>query len=260
MQEFFHLENRAVIEITGSQTKQFLQGLITNDVSKIAEGEFMYAFMLTPQGRFLYDFFITEKRDKLLIDCQKSKVEDIIKKLNMYKLRAQVTILPTELQVYAAFSRIDQGFSADPRNDKMGFRSLRASLSDSQPAPFHHYELKRIDLLIPDADIDFIPERSFPLEYGANELNAIDYQKGCYVGQELTARTHHRGTIRKKICKLEFTGEAPEKGVEITSHAGHKVGIILGSSGTVGLGLINMDDFRAHQPVHGMKVFADAVT
>ncbi len=259
MQEFFHLENRAVIEITGSQTKQFLQGLITNDVSKIVEGKFMYSLMLTPQGRFLYDFFITEQGDKLLIDCQKSKVEDIIKKLNMYKLRAQVAILPTELQVYAAFSRIDQGFAADPRNDKMGFRSLRALLPDSPSASFDHYELKRIELLIPDADKDFIPERSFPLEYGSNELNAIDYQKGCYIGQELTARTQHRGTIRKKLCKLEFTGVAPEKGSEINSHAGHKVGIVLGSLGQMGLGLINMDDYIAHQPVNGIKVFADAV-
>lgn len=260
MPEFFHLENRAVIEVTGPQNKQFLQGLITNDVSKIAEGAFIYALMLTPQGRFLYDFFITEQGGRLLIDCQKSKVEEIIKKLNMYKLRAQVAVTPTELQVYAAFSQIDPEFYADPRNARMGFRSLRSTLFASQPALFQHYEMKRIELLIPDADKDFIPERSFPLEYGANELNAIDYQKGCYVGQELTARTQHRGTVRKKLCKLEFTEAAPEKGSEINSHAGHKVGIVLGSLGTVGLGLINMEDFHAYQPVHGIKVFADAAT
>lgn len=259
MQEFFHLENRAVIEVSGLHARQFLQGLITNDVNKVAEGEFIYALMLSPQGRFLYDFFITGQGDKLFLDCQKSKVDEVIKKLNIYKLRSQVTISPIELKVCAAFTQIDKGFFADPRHVKMGFRSLRASLPNSRPTPFHHYELKRINLLIPDADKDFIQERSFPLEYGANELNAIDYKKGCYVGQELTARTQHRGTIRKQICKLEFASAPPEKGTEIISQEGYTVGIVLGSCEHIGLGLVNIEDFRAHQPVLGLKVVTDAV-
>ncbi len=235
---FSILKNRGVIKISGKDAKPFLQGLITNDINNIGEDKFLYAMMLSPQGRFLYDFFIIKQGDDILLDCPKISMGEITKKFQMYKLRSEVEIMETDLLVYASLTP-KVGFFPDPRNFKMGYRSV--SMHEGH-GDFIEYEKLRIENVIPDADKDFIFNRSLPLEYGANQLNAIDYKKGCYVGQEVTARTNYRATIRKKLYKFTAVESLPKE--EEIKVGEYKIGIILGMEGGEGLCLLNVEEYE----------------
>ena len=221
------LHNRAVIRISGEDKSDFLQGLITNDINKPKP---IYAALLTPQGKYLFDFIIYEDYDSFLLDCEAARKGELIKKLSMYKLRAKVEIedLPN-WKVYSG-DGVD-----DPRNAKLGKRLVAESSYDE--GDFAEYEKIRILLGVPDS-ADFIPEKSFIQQYRFDELNGIDYEKGCYVGQEVIARTHYKGTIRKTIFKLE--GDLPNFGEDIM-HDGKKIGLMLNSSENLGLALCDIE-------------------
>lgn len=232
------LDKRSVIAISGPDRKFFLQGLITNDINKINKDQAVYSLMLNPQGRFLYDFFIFEDNEYLLLDCSKDRQDEIINKLLFYKLRAKVRIEKKEdLLVFSSIlnQSIDTPFyliSSDPRSSKMGFRILKKKelVQDSieKIIEKNFYDYNRISLKIPD-DSDLFYDKSLPVEYGFDNFNAIDYQKGCYIGQEVTARTHYKGMIRKKIFLVEAKiCQQLEKGTEIND--GNKnIGVILSS-------------------------------
>jgi folate-binding protein YgfZ len=244
------LNNRCVISISGADRKTFLQGLITNDINKVSETQAIYTLMLSPVGRFLYDFFIIEKGDKLLVDCCKERVDEIVQKLSFYKLRSKVEIAKENFAVIVSKSEI--GF-VDPRNSKMGYRDFAPNHLNLKPLSQRtlgsqdagrdpsvrwddgvnddnesEYNFHRINLKIPD-DSDLTYDKSFPLEFGFDNFNAIDYKKGCYVGQETTARTHYKGIIRKKIFLAEIVSQTQiEKGTEIETED-KKIGEILSS-------------------------------
>ncbi len=254
------LRDRALIEIAGEDRKKFLQGLITNDVNKASEQKLIYSAMLNSQGRFLYDLFIFEIGDKLMLDCFATRRDEIFQKLNFYKLRSKVTLTKNdELAVTQDFS---QGQFADPRHLELGFRTYSSSTSQISENSYH---AKRITLKIPESEHDLTYEKSFILEFGFDDLNAIDYQKGCYVGQELTARTHYTGQIRKKLFHIKIDGEiTPEKNSEITCDA-KPAGLILSStfleSQLHALALIklpddiNFDDFSQKLKFESCKIF-----
>ncbi len=242
------LQDRTLIEIAGEDRKKFLQGLITNDVNKATAENLIYAVMLNAQGRFLYDFFIFEKDEKLMLDCFAPRRDEILQKLSFYKLRSKVTLQKNdELQVSQNFSNV--GFP-DPRHPSLGHRSYAKNESAQSEDSYH---LARILNKIPESEHDLTYEKSFILEFGFDELNAIDYKKGCYIGQELTARTHYLGQIRKKVLHIkivdfnktnnlvdsqraafrestQFSSKSVSflKGVELTCE-GKSVGIILSS-------------------------------
>ncbi len=217
-----HLKDRAIIEIGGADRKKFLQGLITNDVEKTSATNLIYAVMLNAPGRFLYDFFIFDDGEKIVLDCLAARRDEIFQKLNFYKLRSQVVIKKNdELKVIS--NENGQGF-LDPRNPKLGHRLYGNATCDS----LTNYELLRISLKVPESESDLTYEKSLILEFGFDDLNAIDYNKGCYVGQELTARTHYRGEIRKKIFHVKLVTNQAEKNSEIYCE-GKSVGIILSS-------------------------------
>lgn len=219
-----HLIDRAIIAISGPDRKKFLQGLLTNDVEKASTTNLIYTTMLNAQGRFLYDFFIFEINENLMLDCLATRRDEIIQKLSFYKLRAQVAIKKEET-IKVISSTDDKGFS-DPRNAKLGYRFYSADDVDASLLDSYHYQ--RISLKIPESEHDLTYEKSFILEFGFDDLNAIDYNKGCYVGQELTARTHHRGEIRKKIFHVKISTKCAEKNSEIYCE-GKSVGLILSS-------------------------------
>lgn len=232
MNKITKLENRAVIEIAGDDRKKFLQGLITNDINKSSETNLLYSAMLSASGRFLYDFFIQEKNEKLLLECDSIRAEEIVKKLNFYKLRAQVKISKNE-DLFVAQSFENVGL-ADSRCKNLGQRIYLENSAEKnfQIEDSAKYHATRIANKIPEGELDLFYEKSIILEFGFDELNAIDYQKGCYVGQELTARTHYKGEIRKKLFHVEISqvsaDEKISKGLEIT--CGTEIaGIILGS-------------------------------
>lgn len=220
-----HLSSRSVIEIGGHDRKKFLQGLITNDVEKASAVSLVYSAMLNSQGRFLYDFFIFEDGEKLLLDCDNQRRDEIFKKLNFYKLRSQVEIKKND-QIKIFSNQNSQGF-IDPRNPKLGYRLYSSDLNADNESQAE-YDFARISLKIPESELDLTYEKSFILEFGFDELNAIDYNKGCYIGQELTARTHYRGEIRKKIFHVKIATDIIEKNTEIYCE-GKLAGIILSS-------------------------------
>lgn len=227
-------ENRAIIEIKGEERKSFLQGLITNDVKKANSENLIYAVMLSPQGRFLYDFFIFENNESLFLDCFAPRRDEIIKKLNFYKLRSKIEIIKNDELLVAQFLGLNNSELKkfpDPRHKNLGFRCY---IENSQKDNFEieassKYDFLRISNKIAESELDLTYDKSFILEFGFDDLNAIDYKKGCYVGQELTARTHYRGEIRKKLVHVTIDNLIEiEKGQEISCE-GKSVGIVLSS-------------------------------
>ncbi len=229
-----NLKNRSIIEILGDDRKSFLQGLITNDINKASPNNLIYSAMLNATGRFLYDFFIFESDEKLVLDCSNLRRDEILKKLNFYKLRAKVNLRKNdELLVAQSFT---QHHFVDPRNKEMGYRIYKtaAELSaiEKELMSEDFYNFNRIQNKIPESENDLTYEKSLILEFDFDSLNAINYEKGCYIGQELTARTHYKGEIRKKIFHIiipQTQNNKVEKGSEISCE-GKSVGIILSSS------------------------------
>lgn len=218
------LSDRSIIEITGPDNKKLIQGLITNDINK-AKDNLIYTAMLNNKGRFLHDFFIFESKDVLFLDCHQNQRDQIIKKLSFYKLRSTVEILKNdELKVFSNNEKI--GF-IDPREEKLGYRSYKKFEKEDDSTNTYHQ--KRIELKIPDGEYDLTIEKSLILEFNFDNLHAISYEKGCYIGQELTARTHHTGQIRKKLYFVKIdTNMSIEKNTKITCK-NDDCGIILSS-------------------------------
>jgi hypothetical protein len=238
MSKFVWLKHRCVFEISGQDRHSFLQGLITNDVNKVKDNQLIYSAMLNSQGRFLYDFFLFEKEEKIFVDCFSEKQEEIIKKLNFYKLRSKVEIKKNEeIHVIQNLAEnIDiflENKFIDPRFNQLSsriyatqeeFKLIKKDLLSEE-----EYHFIRIKNKICEGEIDLTFEKSFILEFGFNQLNAVDYNKGCYIGQEPTARTHHLGEIRKKIFHITFDRNLnPEKNSEIYCEE-KSVGVVLSS-------------------------------
>lgn len=202
------LEKKSVIKITGQDALVFLQGLITNDIKNASKDTLIYALMLTPQGKFLYDFFIQKIEDGYLLEIPKTYQEEIVKKLNFYKLKAKVEIAKTTLKVFVIWENDTFGLK-DPRG--IFFRLYSQQFPKDTKGSYQEYNLLRIKNTIVCGQEDLISGQSFPLQFNMNEMNAIDYLKGCYVGQEVTARSHHRGKIKKQIKTIISDGIFEEK-------------------------------------------------
>ena len=196
------LNNRSIIEISGSDRFNFLQGIITNDINKIKNGNIIYSAMLNPQGRFLYDFFIFENDQKIFLDCSSFRSDELLKKLFFYKLRSDVAInLNKEISIVLNF---DYKNFKDPRFNSKYSRSYikNDEIENYQLEDESNYHIERYNNKIAEGEYDLFYDKSFILEYGFNNMNAIDFGKGCYVGQEVVARTHYRGEIRKEVHQI----------------------------------------------------------
>ena len=227
---YSRLKNRGVIKIAGEDRFSFLQGLLTQNISvEYDKGDCYYGLMLTPQGKFLYDCFIFYNDDYILLDCQKLYINQIVERLQKHKLRAKITTedVSDVFYVVTSFDKIEEKFLIDPRSKKMGFRCCTDNYRDYNSQFINEYEIRRISLLIPDADSDLDFFKSFPLHYGMDKINAIDFEKGCYIGQEVTTRTYRRGVIRKKLVGFIIsTNIAIEKGTEVLM-SGNNIGATL---------------------------------
>jgi len=196
------LENRAVILVSGADAESYLQGLITNDIKKAHEHNLLYAAVLTPQGKILFDFLISKTSEGFLLDILAIRAEALIKRLNMYKLRSAVEI--KLLPDYKVYHTANAGLP-DPRNNKIGNR-LITNAAQQVTGDFADYEKKRIEAGLPESE-DFIYEDDFPLQCSFEELNGVSFDKGCYVGQEVTARTKYKGNIKYAFYKI--TSDTP---------------------------------------------------
>jgi len=220
---YVNLEDRAVIDVSGDDALSFLQGLITNDMDHVNETQAIYAALLTPQGRFLHDFFIIEYLGRFLIDIDAQHAAAFIKRLSLYKLRARVevsditalwtvyAIIADNKQIRIPKTKSNGPIFKDPRHAKLGYRSIapRGStfLSGTKEISGLEYESLCVSLCIPRTGRELIPEKSFPLDYGFEELNGVDFKKGCYVGQEVIARMKHRGLAKRRLFLIETSAD-----------------------------------------------------
>jgi hypothetical protein len=281
---FVLLEDRGVVRIAGPEARSFLQGLVTNDVEKAVFGRVVYAAMLTPQGKYLHDFFIIALPDEngdeaLYLDCERKRAADLVSKLTTYKLRAKVMI-ENVTDRYRAIAMLGDGphdsealhgfegrggpFAGgvcyvDPRYAGVGARALlaNAAFSELMEAEFkeqapEYYERQRIYYGLPDGSRDLEIGKSMPLEANFDQINAVDWEKGCYVGQELTARTHYRGLVRKRLLPAEIEGPLPAFGTSIMA-GGEEIGEMRTSFDGYGIGFFRVESLvkavQADQPV-----------
>jgi tRNA-modifying protein YgfZ len=252
------LEDRSVVALSGPGARTFLQGLITNDVEKIAPGRAVYAALLTPQGKILFDFLITEGDGALLLDCARAGRDALVKRLSMYRLRAKVEIAPRDqLSVLAGLTGrpAERGITfEDPRLGSLGHRTIGATAEMPTAALGPEaYLAHRLDLGVPEAG-DFGSDKTFALDAGLDELHAVDFEKGCYVGQELTARMKHRGTARKRLLVVD-AGQELAAGVELRA-GGHSIGEVVSVYGRQGFGLVRLDRL---EEAAGAAIEADGV-
>lgn len=254
------LSGRGVIRVSGEEARSFLQNLVTNNVEKAKGAQAVYSALLTPQGKFLFDFFISEDPaapGALLLDCDGARAGDLVKRLSMYKLRAKVDIEDKsgEFAVIAFWngdvSPMPEGPGLpDPRHAAMGRRAIlpkdgveaAIAAAGAEQAPETAWHSHRIGLGIGDAAQDFEPDRTFPLEVNFDELNGIDFHKGCYIGQEVTSRTKRRGSVRKRLLPVHVEGEMPKRGTPVKGGA-REVGTIFSTDAETerALALIRLD-------------------
>jgi tRNA-modifying protein YgfZ len=220
--QFAILETRGVLEIGGPDRADFLQGLISNDVTRLDQGHAIYAALLTAQGRYLHDFFLVAQGDSYLLDGEAARLPDLTRRLTMYRLRSKVTLTPRpDLAVCVAFSGETPSLPgvsfADPRNPALGFRAIaaRETLAGLANADDAEYDRLRLSLGIPDGSRDLVPEKSLLMESGFDALNGIDWSKGCYIGQELTARMKYRALVKKQLMPVSVEGPMPAPGTAI---------------------------------------------
>jgi folate-binding protein YgfZ len=245
------LADRAVFRVTGTDARKFLQGMLTNDVGKLADGEAMHAGLLAPQGKILFELFLIAAKDDFLIDVAKDKMAELIKRLGFYRLRSKVEMAEEPgLKVAAVWGgspRLPEGAISyvDPRLAALGSRVLLpsgASVSElgCGSATEADYHAMRIKLGVPQGGIDYSFGDTFPHEALFDQLNGVDFKKGCYVGQELVSRMEHRGLARKRIVPVEGEAELPPPGTPVTAD-GVPIGTLGSSSGASGLALIRLD-------------------
>jgi folate-binding protein YgfZ len=252
------LPDRGVVKVAGEDARDLLNGLITTDVDRLKPGLGRFGALLTPQGKITVDFLITEvpagHGGGFLIDCPKALAEGLATKLKFYKLRAKVTVenLSDNLGVLAAWdgslaAQPDLTF-ADPRNEQLGYRilipeDLKQKLSDligAELVDAAEYEAHRIALGVPRGGLDFMYSDAFPHETNMDRLAGVDFDKGCYVGQEVVSRMQHRGTARTRSVKVLLEDLSPEVGVSVM--AGDKsVGTMGSSAQGKGIALVRID-------------------
>lgn len=235
-----------MVEVSGEDRVGFLQGLVSNDVTEAVPGRAVWAALLTPQGKWLADFFILGDSERLLLDCERAQVDMLVQKLSRFRLRSKVAVrdASADYLVYAAWDGrpvVPPGaiVAPDPRLPEAGYRILSpASLEPD--ASEQDWDQHRLELGLPDGSRDMEPEKSVLLEAGFDELSGVSWTKGCYLGQELTARTKYRGLVKRRLIPVHVQGELPAAGTPVFA-AGREVGAMRSGCGQLGMALLRID-------------------
>ena len=252
--EVITLEDRGFIQVNGPEAKDFLQNIITNDLEKVTSKSTVFSSILTPQGKYLFEFFVLKLKDGYLLECEKKTTTEIIKLLNFYKLRSKVDFINLSEKYVAAVislekfneisaSSLSNGNTAsyrddpvyiDPRNNKLGakiisklenihltIKKLNLKIADKKK-----YYSKSFELGIPQVDLNKLKDKIFGIENNLNELNGIDFKKGCYVGQENTSRIKLRNKLRRRILPVQkISGDVSEN--DIIKYKDNEIGKIM---------------------------------
>lgn len=244
------LASRAVLRLVGPDRFTFLQGLISQDIQLAVDGKPLFAAFLTPQGKYLFDFFVVPDGDTLLIDCSADQINDLVKRLSFYKMRSQVVLEDTRkyftvFGLWGAPSGHPQAF-ADPRLTEIGERLIIKKIDEASIVTNREesdYREWRYKNGVAEGLIEIETGHSTLLEINFDVLNAISWTKGCYMGQELTARTHYRGLIKKRYLPFKFEGLPPERHHNIL-HEGFDIGRVMAIGKDYGLGLFQLDKIK----------------
>ncbi|MEP5153840.1 folate-binding protein [Planktotalea sp.] len=226
-------QQRRLLRISGADARSFLQGLITNDVNKLDQG-LVYTALLTPQGKYMADFFLVPDGESILLDTDAAQTDMLAKRLTMYKLRADVSIEEDERSVTRGTSETPEGAFADPRSNALGWRSYAGHADENVD-----WSALYVAHSVPNAGRELSAD-SFILEMGFERLNGVDFKKGCYVGQEITARMKHKTELRKGLAQVSITGEAPI-GTDITTADGKPAGTLFSQSNGHALAYLRFD-------------------
>jgi folate-binding protein YgfZ len=247
------LEDRGVVRVSGADAAGFLQGLLTNDVQRLEAGEARYAALLTPQGKILFDIIVVRAPDDggtvFLLDCAAAQAPDLAKRLSFYKLRAGVVITGESTgHAVSAFwgdepPNVAGGLIyADPRDPRLGWRAIlpRSVAEAIGSEHINEYEGLRIGVVAPKGGIDFTYGDAFPHDANLDLLQGLDFDKGCYVGQEVVSRMKHRGTARRRIVRVKLAGPPPAPGAPVVDRE-LAVGALGSSSGREALAMLRLD-------------------
>ncbi len=266
------IETRAALALEGEDTRDFLQGLISNDIRKVSEQQAIYATLLTPQGKFLHDFFIAALGETLLFDCERARRDDLARRLAFYRLRARVAVTPRDdlavVAFYGAGAAATLGLGGgdgggaegrarplaggvafvDPRLAAAGARAIlpadearrTAEAAGFAPGDAADYDRHRLALALPDGSRDIRVEKSILAEIGIEGLNGLDFEKGCFVGQEVTARSYHRAQLRKRLFGVEIDGPTPPPDAPVTLGP-RAAGEMRSAAGERGLAVLRLD-------------------
>jgi folate-binding protein YgfZ len=227
------MSGRAVIEVAGADRESFLQGLVTNDLKGLQAG-LVHAALLTPQGKYLADLFLKAEGERILLDVAEGLAQGLGQRLSMYKLRADVRLGLTDLRVRRGTGVAPEGAVADPRHPALGWRLYGAEGGDDGT----DWDAIRVEHVIPETGIELTPE-TYILEAGFERLHGVDFRKGCYVGQEVTARMKHKTELRKGLARVLVEGAAP---VGTPIRAGEReVGTLFTQSGGRGIAHLRFD-------------------
>ena len=229
------INDRTLLRLTGADRLAFLQGLVTNDLNNLDAG-LIYAALLTPQGKYLADFFLAAEPEAILLDVKTNLADALLRRLSMYRLRADVAITPTALQVRRGLGPMPDGAFADPRHPALGWRHYSAGKDPQQPID---WDAIRVAHAIPETGIELIADETYILEAGFERLHGVDFRKGCYVGQEVTARMKHKTDLRKGLALVEVKGAALP-GTTILA-AGKDAGTLFTRSGDRALAYLRFD-------------------
>lgn len=266
------LPDRAVLKISGSDAHGWLQGLVTQDIDLLSPSRALYSALLTPQGKLLFDFFLVQFGDDILIDCEAARKDELIKRLTLYKLRSSVEITqmehtgvvalfgPKSVEASGLAERVagsaQPAFGGiafvDPRLALMGVRVIgnvakieeELDYADIELGDPDDYDEARLKLGLANGSRDLPPDASFALESNFAELNGVSFTKGCFVGQEVTARTKHKTTLRKRLLPISADAVLPEGPIVLKGGASD-VGTLLSSHGVHGLSLVRLDRWEA---------------
>ncbi|MBI3441135.1 MAG: folate-binding protein YgfZ [Proteobacteria bacterium] len=241
------LTERCLIRVSGEDAMSFLQNLVTNDMTRLVPGQLLYACLLTPQGRFLHDLFISRDNGGFFLECETSRREDLIRRLSIFKLRARVMIedYSSRANVYVSTSLPMEGACfQDPRLTELGYRFYlpKSTPSFSTVPPDQHHD-QRIGLGVPEGSTDIKPEKDLLAHVNLDYLHAVSWDKGCYVGQEITAMTENRGVIKKRMVIVSGKGLIAG---DILMHNGHEVGDVrsVNSLRTQGLAVLKLSSLE----------------
>ncbi len=265
MLKLAHLPDRAVVAVEGPDRVAFLQGLVSNDVLLAGPGRAVWAALLTAQGRWLADFFIlhdpaaSDRGDRLLLDCERAQAPMLVQRLSRYRLRSRVELAQTALHVHVAWDGEPQPepgtlIAPDPRLPEAGWRVLAAAPREAE-ADAIDWDRHRLLLGLPDGSRDCESEKTLLLEAGFEELDGISWTKGCYMGQELTARTRYRGLLKRRLVPVTSDAALPPPGT-VLSHAGAEIGSMRSSRDSQGIALLRLEHLHTAIEARGHALHA----